>query len=76
MMHEHSRVVSLKDLPRAGLVAGDVGTIVHIYADRAAVEVEFMSLDGQTKAVETLECTDVREVTDRDMTHARETHAA
>jgi hypothetical protein len=76
MMNEHDRVVLLKDLPRAGLVAGDVGTIVHVYSDRAAFEVEFVSLDGHTQAVETLEVADVRGVTDRDMTHARETHAA
>jgi hypothetical protein len=76
MMNEHDRVVLLKDLPSAGLAAGDVGTIVHLYADRAAFEVEFVSLDGHTRAVETLDITDVRGVTSRDMTHARETHAA
>ena len=76
MMKEHDRVVLLKDLPRAGLVAGDVGTIVHVYADRAAFEVEFVSLGGHTRAVETLGLADVRDVTDRDMTNARETHAA
>ncbi len=75
-MNEHDRVVLLKDLPHAGLVAGDVGTIVHVYADRVGLEVEFISLDGHTRAVETLEFTDVRGVTGRDMTHARETHAA
>jgi hypothetical protein len=76
MMNEHDRVVLLKDLPNAGLAAGDVGTVVHVYADRAAFEVEFLSLDGHTRAVETLDFTDVRGVTGRDMTHARDTHAA
>ena len=76
MMNEHDRVVLLNDVPRAGLVAGDVGTIVHVYSDRAACEVEFVSLDGHTRAVETLDFADVRRVTDRDMTHAREIHAA
>ena len=75
-MNEHDRVVLLKDLPNAGLAAGDVGTVVHVYADRAAFEVEFLSLDGHTRAVETLDFTDVRGVTGRDMTHARDTHAA
>jgi hypothetical protein len=75
-MNEHERVVLLKDLASAGLAAGDVGTIVHIYSDRAAIEVEFVSLDGHTRAVETLDVTDVRAVTARDMTHAREIHAA
>ena len=74
-MNEHDRVVLLKDLPDAGLAAGDVGTIVHVYADRAAFEVEFVSLDGHTRAVETVGSDDVRGVSARDMTHAREIHA-
>ena len=49
MMNEHDRVVLLKNLPHAGLVAGDVGTIVHIYADRVGLEVEFISLDSHTR---------------------------
>lgn len=76
MMREHDRVVLLKDLPGAGLVSGDVGTIVHVYSDHIALEVEFVSLDGHTQAVETLAVGDVRGVTGRDMTHARETSAA
>jgi len=75
-MNEHDRVVLLKDLPHAALAAGDVGTIVHVYADRAAFEVEFVSLDGHTRAVETVGSDDVRGVSARDMTHAREIHAA
>lgn len=76
MMNEHDRVVLLKDLPHAGLAAGDVGTIVHVYADRTAFEVEFVSLDGRTRAVETVGIDDVRSVSSRDMTHAREIYAA
>jgi hypothetical protein len=75
-MNEHDRVVLLKDLPHAGLAAGDVGTIVHVYADHAAFEVEFVSLDGHTRAVETVTIDDVRGVSARDMTHAHEIHAA
>ncbi|MCE9630650.1 MAG: DUF4926 domain-containing protein [Planctomycetia bacterium] len=48
----------------------------HVYADRAAFEVEFVSLDGHTRAVETVGIDGVRGVTARDMTHAREIHAA
>ena len=75
-MNEHDRVVLLKDLPDAGLAAGDVGTIVHVYADLAAFEVEFVSLDGHTRAVETVGSDGVRGVSARDMAHAREIHAA
>jgi uncharacterized protein DUF4926 len=52
---EHDSVVLTRDLPASGLVAGDVGVVVHVYRDRAAYEVEFVSLDGSTIAVETLE---------------------
>jgi hypothetical protein len=30
---------------------GDVGTVVHVYADGKAFEVEFTTLDGKTAAV-------------------------
>ena len=56
----------------AGLEAGDVGTIVHVYQDGQAYEMEFVALDGHTTAVATVEATQVRGVTPRDMTHTRE----
>ena len=54
MISEHDRVVLTEDVPREGLKAGDVGTIVHIHAGGEAYEVEFICLDGQTVAVVTL----------------------
>lgn len=45
MFAEHSSVVLLADLPERDLVAGDVGTIVHIYPGGSAYEVEFVRLD-------------------------------
>jgi hypothetical protein len=36
-----------------------VGTVVHIYNDGAAYEVEFVSLEGRTLDVATLEATHV-----------------
>jgi hypothetical protein len=53
-------------------VAGDVGTIVHVYRDDQAYEVEFTTLEGKTAAVVTLEVTQIRPVSQREMTHARE----
>jgi len=75
MLKEHDRVVLTITLPEEGLEAGDVGTIVHIYRDRQAYEVEFVALDGHTTAVATLEVDQVRPVTARDMTHSREIQA-
>ncbi len=76
MPKEHERVVLLKALPAEGLEAGDVGTIVHVYGDGLAYEVEFVALDGHTRAVATVEADQVRPVSRRDMTHARETQLA
>jgi hypothetical protein len=73
---EHDRVVLKSDLPAEGLKAGDVGTIVHIYRDGLAYEVEFTTLDGDTAAVATVESSQVRQVHKREITHARELQTA
>jgi hypothetical protein len=71
MIRELDRVVLTADVSSEGLVSGDVGTVVHVYADGKAFEVEFMTLDGQTAAVATLEASAVRLVTGRDISHSR-----
>ncbi len=43
MIEEHDRVVLTERLPGQDLQAGDVGTVVHVYAEGAAYEVEFFS---------------------------------
>lgn len=55
MIKEHERVVLKGPVPAHGLEKGDVGTVVHIYKDEQAYEVEFVTLDGKTAAVVTLE---------------------
>ena len=72
MIKEHDRIVLRTDLPDEGLKAGDVGTVVHIYKDGGAYEVEFVSLEGRTLAVATLKVEQVRPVNPREITHARE----
>jgi hypothetical protein len=72
MMKEHDRVILNTALPFDHLEAGDVGTIIHIYRDGQAYEVEFVALDGHTAAVVTLEASQVRMVTRHDLTHTRE----
>jgi len=49
-----------------------VGTVVHVYRDGAAFEVEFVALDGETIAVATVELFDVRPAAHREITHARQ----
>lgn len=72
MIREHDRVVLVTDASSEGLVAGDVGAVVHIYRDGRAYEVEFTTLEGKTAAVITVEAAQVRPVGRREMTHARE----
>jgi hypothetical protein len=72
MIKEHDRVVLVADVSTEGLVAGDVGTVVHVYRDGQAYEVEFFTLEGKTAAVVTLEVSQVRPVGKREITHARE----
>lgn len=71
MIGEHDRIVLTKDHPDYGLEAGDVGTVVHVYPDHEAFEVEFVTLTGETIAVITVERNDVRPVRARELTHAR-----
>ena len=68
---EHERVVLTKRVPTEKLEAGDVGTVVHVYRDGLAYEVEFTTLDGRTAAVVTVEASDVRPVTRHEITHRR-----
>ena len=72
MFREHERIVLITDILEEGLVAGDVGTIVHIHPREEAFVVEFMALDGNTIAIATVLPSQARLVTDKDITHARE----
>lgn len=70
-MNEHERIVLTCDLAEHGLLAGDVGTVVHIHEEAAAYEVEFMTLTGQTLAVVTLRAAQIRPIAQREIPHAR-----
>ena len=72
MIKEHERVVLKSPVPAEGLEAGDVGTVIHLYRDGLAYEVEFTTLEGKTAAVVTLEAAQVRPVGKCEITHARE----
>lgn len=72
MIKEHERVVLKAPVPNEKLEAGDVGTVVHVYRDGAAYEIEFTTLEGATAAVVTVESSQVRPVGHREITHARE----
>ena len=76
MIKEHERIVLSAPVPAEGLEAGDVGTVVHVYKDGLAYEVEFTTLDGETAAVVTVESSQVRPVGKREIAHARTLTAA
>ena len=60
MIAEHSLVVLDCDPDHDKLHRGDVGTVVHVYKNDAAYEVEFVDGGGATIALVTLEAKDVR----------------
>jgi hypothetical protein len=72
MIQEHDSVVLTTDLPARGLVAGDVGVVVHVYERESGYEVEFVNFDGETIAVESVQAEAVRRVGSRDVPHVRE----
>lgn len=54
-------VVLLRDLGEHDLRAGDLGAVVEIYSPEA-VEVEFVSAGGETRALVTVSTHDLRQV--------------
>jgi hypothetical protein len=54
------------------LAQGDIGTIVHEYADGRTYEVEFVTAGGNTVAVLTLSDEDIRPMKAREILHVRE----
>jgi hypothetical protein len=76
MIKEHDRIVLTEPVPTEGLEVGDVGTVVHVYADGKAFEIEFTTLDGRTAAVATVPALAVRPITSCEITHSREIRSA
>ena len=72
MIREHDRVVLTIPLRKEGLEAGDIGAVVHVYPERAAYEVEFVTLTGNTAAVVTVLADQIRPVGSSEIPHARE----
>jgi putative heme iron utilization protein len=71
MIRELDQVVLQRDMPEFGLKRGDLGTVVLVHDVGAGYEVEFMTLDGETVAVTTLDRDELREVNAGEIAHAR-----
>jgi ketosteroid isomerase-like protein len=67
---ELDTVVLKRDLPEAGLRAGDLGAVVQVYGPDA-LEVEIVTASGRTPALRTLDAADVRAVGDDDVLAVR-----
>ena len=72
MLEELERAVLLVDLPAQGLTAGDIGTVVMVHAGGQGYSVEFLTLGGETIAVETLAASQVRPVHPDEIAHVRQ----
>jgi len=71
MIKELDPVVLTRDLVERGLRAGDVGWVVTVHRGGAGFEVEFVTLAGETVAVETVGADQVRPVARKEIAHAR-----
>lgn len=76
MIKERDCVVLTANLRDDRLEAGDVGTVVHIHENGAAYEVEFVTLAGKTVAVVMVDASQLRPISQRDISHVRELQAA
>ncbi|GAB3984397.1 DUF4926 domain-containing protein [Spirosoma terrae] len=61
-MNEFDLVVLQEDMTDGRLKAGDVGTILTVYSEGKAFEVEFVTLTGEAIAIETLLAHQIRPV--------------
>lgn len=71
MFEELDAVVLKSDIEKYGLKKGDIGTVVHIYDEGKALEVEFMAATGKTVAVLTLAPDDIRTMVRNEILHVR-----
>jgi hypothetical protein len=72
MIDELDLVLLTHDVQEYKLQAGDVGTVVHRYQDGEAFEVEFVTFDGTTVALLTLEAPDIRPIHNEAILHVRD----
>jgi hypothetical protein len=72
MIRELDLVVLANDIEGYNLKAGDVGAVVHCYDDNIGYEVEFVTAEGKTIAVLTLNAADIRPIGHAEILHVRE----
>ena len=75
MIRELDRVVLKTDLRAQKLKRGDVGTVVLCHG-RRGYEVEFLTLEGETVTVVSVEASQVRRIARDEIPHARRIRVA
>jgi hypothetical protein len=71
VIKEHEQVVLTRDLPEHGLVAGDIAVVVAVHQGGAGYTLEFMTVQGDTVAIVTVDAVDVRLALEREVPHVR-----
>ena len=71
MFQEHAQVVLTCRLPVLDLSPGDLGVVVHKHGPSTAYEVEFISFDGRTIGMATLDAGQLRPVAPGAVLHER-----
>ena len=71
MIRELDQIVLKEDLPKYGLKAGDIGTVVLAHQNSKGYEVEFVALDGETLAVVSVFANQLRTVAKREIARVR-----
>lgn len=73
MIKELDTVALTHNLSDKNLRKGDIGTIVFVYKNGEAYQVEFVTTDGSTLAVETLRSNEIRPTfSKKEILHIRE----
>jgi hypothetical protein len=71
MIKEFDTVVLLQDVKEHGLQRGDIGAVVYDYENTNAVEVEFVTGEGETVGILPLSKNEVLRMEGREVLHVR-----
>lgn len=71
MINELDQVELLEDIPDDGLKAGDVGTVMLVHQDGKGFTLEFLTWDGETVAVVTVDAAKIRGIKSKEIPRTR-----
>ena len=72
MIRELDTVVLTHDIEEHDLKQGDIGAVVHCYGEGSTFEAEFVTAEGRTVAVLTLNKEDIRPMGSKEILHVRQ----